>query len=111
MIPKLFFNFCSSRGADVPSAVLTAVLGCQDSEPLGEILTKDVYDAVLRGECIREYGEDKPLPSCLVFGWTGNQRPIHAVCGHDEERDRAVVITVYEPHPSLWRNFRERIER
>jgi hypothetical protein len=80
-------------------------------EPFGEILTKDVYDAVLFGECIRVYGDDKPLPSCLVFGRAGNQRPIHAVCGYDEERDRAVVITVYEPHPSLWKNFRERIER
>jgi Domain of unknown function (DUF4258) len=80
-----------------------------EHEPLGEIMTQDVYDTVLLGECIREYGDDKPLPSCLIFGTIGNQRPIHAVCGYDAERDRAVVITVYEPHPSLWINFRERI--
>ncbi|MFI5202186.1 MAG: DUF4258 domain-containing protein [Candidatus Kapaibacterium sp.] len=77
-------------------------------ESFGEIFTQDVYDAVLSGECLREYREDKPLSSCLVFGRTGNQRPVHAVCGYDEERNRAVVITVYEPNPALWINFRER---
>ncbi len=79
-----------------------------EHEPFGEIWTQDIYDAVLSGECLREYHEDKPLPSCLILGMTRNQRPIHAVCGYDEDRDRAVVITVYEPNPALWTNFRER---
>ena len=80
-----------------------------EHEPFGEIFSQDVYDAVLSGECLREYLDDKPLPSCLILGLARNRRPIHVVCGYDSELDRAVVITVYEPDSELWINFRERI--
>jgi hypothetical protein len=79
-----------------------------EQEELGEISTAEVYESVLDGECIREYSEDKPLPSCLILGFTRNRRPIHVVCAHDEVSDRAIVITVYEPSATLWANYRER---
>jgi hypothetical protein len=81
-----------------------------ENEDLGEIFTRDVYEAVSSAELLREYPEDTPLPSCLLFGWTRNRRPIHVVCGYDAALSRAIVITVYEPLPSIWREHRERNE-
>jgi len=34
---------------------------------------------------------------------------LHAVCAHVPEEDRAIIITVYEPDPDLWIDFRRRI--
>jgi len=79
-----------------------------EHEELGEISTPEVYEAVLNGEILKEYHEDKPLPSCLILGLTRNRRPIHVVYGYDDDRDQAIVITVYEPLPHLWQEHRER---
>jgi hypothetical protein len=31
-----------------------------------------------------------------------NERPIHVVASDNEEDDQTIVITAYEPTPSLW---------
>jgi hypothetical protein len=31
-----------------------------------------------------------------------NDRPIHIVVGKDEEKERCIVVTAYEPDPSIW---------
>src|SRR5664279_3682423 len=77
-----------------------------ENEEFGRITVSDIYEAVLAGEIVVHYPEDSPLPSCLIFGRTRNGRPIHAVCGYDDEMERAVVITAYEPDPTLWIDFR-----
>lgn len=33
-----------------------------------EILDKDLLHSVLHGEIIEDYPDDKPFPSCLVYG-------------------------------------------
>jgi len=78
-------------------------------EPFGRILEQEVYEAILSGEIIEDYPEDMPYPSCLVFGRTRRGRPIHAVCAHAPEEDKAIIITVYEPDPDRWIDFRRRI--
>jgi len=78
-------------------------------EPLGCILEQEVYEAVLAGEIIEDYPDDTPYPSCLVFGRTQRRRPVHAVCAHVPEENRAIVITVYEPDPSRWIDSHRRI--
>jgi hypothetical protein len=80
-----------------------------EHEELGEILDREIEEAILNGEEISHYPEDTPLPSCLILGKTRNRRPIHVVCAHDEIHDEALVITVYEPASEQWINFRERI--
>jgi len=41
---------------------------------------------------IEDYTDDRPFPSCLVFGRTGVGRPIHVVCAYSQEDDMAVII-------------------
>ena len=78
-------------------------------EPFGRILEQEVYEAILASEIIEDYPDDTPYPSCLVFGRTRRGRPVHAVCAHAPEEDRAIIITVYEPDPDRWIDFCRRI--
>jgi len=55
-----------------------------------------VLDAVLRGELIEDYTEDRPFPSGLFLGWHGNQ-PLHVVITLDTAENVIAVITAYEP--------------
>lgn len=60
-----------------------------------------------QSEIIENYPEDKYGPSCLVLGFTKKGRPLHVQCSYPT---RAVVkiITLYEPDPDLWIDFRVR---
>jgi hypothetical protein len=67
------------------------------------IQASEVEDVLLRGRVIREYPEDKPLPSFLAIGMTANS-PVHVVysrlgTGDDVEY---FVITVYKPDLAEW---------
>jgi len=43
---------------------------------------------------VKEYPDDKPYPSILIFGKTNRERPLHIVCAYDSEEDHTIVITV-----------------
>lgn len=77
-------------------------------EELGEILENEVYDATLNGKIIETYLEDEPYPSCLIYGRTHINRPLHIVCAYTSESDLAIIITVYRPDPKQWINFERR---
>jgi hypothetical protein len=66
--------------------------------------TREAFDS---GEIIEDYPDDKYGPSCLIFGMTAKQRPLHIQCSHPT-RPLLKVITVYEPDPAEWIEFRER---
>jgi len=55
-----------------------------------------VLDALLLGERIRDYPEDKPFASVLFLGYDGS-RPLHVVTSLDKTAGQAFIITVYEP--------------
>jgi hypothetical protein len=78
------------------------------TEAYGKISEAEVREAMLTGQVIKEYPDDKPYPSILVLGFTGNRRPIHVVAAHDQDEDRAVVVTAYEPDPELWYELQRR---
>jgi hypothetical protein len=60
------------------------------------------------GEIIADYPGDLPYPSRLVLAWLG-PRPIHVVAGDNTNDRTTIVITVYEPDPTLWEtDFRTR---
>ncbi|WP_245564965.1 DUF4258 domain-containing protein [Spirosoma panaciterrae] len=61
-----------------------------------QISQKDIVSILLTGEVIRDYVDDRPFPSVLVFGWIAS-RPIHVVASYDDAEDKAYIITVYEP--------------
>ena len=75
----------------------------EDDLPYGEI-----RDSVVRGEIIRDYPDDKPYPSCLIFGMNEKEEPVHSVWAYNRESGWAVLITVYRPDPGKWINWRER---
>jgi hypothetical protein len=66
----------------------------------------EVEEAVIRGEIIEEYPDDKYSPSCLVYGKTKEGRDLHVQISLPPT---VVVITVYEPDPAEWINCKIRI--
>jgi len=65
--------------------------------------------AILNGKIIEDYADDKPFPSCPIFGRTEEGRPIHAVCAYSNEDDATIIITTYEPDAIRWTDYRRRI--
>jgi hypothetical protein len=80
-----------------------------DEESQADKLTFDeIFFSVLQGEIIEEYPHDKPYPSCLIYGNTFTDEPVHSVWAYNEDNQWAVLITVYRPDPERWINWRER---
>lgn len=59
----------------------------------------EVVEAIVNGEIIEEYPEDKYSPSCLIYGKTGAGRDVHVQVSLPPQ---VVVITAYEPNPNEW---------
>ena len=67
----------------------------------GDIITTDeVRGVIFKGEIIEDYPEDKRGHSCLMFGVSESNRPIHVVCAPKE--DYLAIITVYVPSLGKW---------
>lgn len=56
-----------------------------------ELKFDEVYYSVLQGEIIESYPDDKPYPSCLIFGRSFIGDPIHSVWGYNEETKWVVI--------------------
>lgn len=69
------------------------------------ISDREIKEAILAGEIIEDYLEDKRGHSCLIYGRTRKNRPLHIQC---TVPPKVEIITTYEPHPKEWFNFRER---
>lgn len=65
----------------------------------------EVEDAIMRGEIIEEYPDDKYSPSCLIYGNTGKGRGLHVQASFPP---KVVIITTYEPDDKEWIDFRIR---
>ncbi len=74
-----------------------------DQSILRQIRVHEIREAIANGQVIEDYPEDKYGPSCLIFGSTQAQRPIHVQCSYPS-RPLAKIITVYEPDPQQWNN-------
>ena len=77
-------------------------------EETGIIHRSEITEALINGEIIEEYHEDKPYPSVLIYGRTFSERPLHVVCAPIEEEKILVIITVYQPDPKLWIDYKTR---
>lgn len=71
------------------------------------ISTAEVEEAIECGAIIENYPSDKYGPSCLIFGLTSEGRPLHVQCTAPE-RPLIKVITLYEPDPREWIDWRKR---
>ncbi len=69
------------------------------------ISRSEVEQAIAVAEIIESYPDDKYKPSYLLFGNTNDNRPLHIqVCLPPHVK----IITVYEPDPNEWENYRVR---
>lgn len=75
------------------------------------LLLEEILESVRVGEIIEDYPEDKPYPSCLIFGKTSKGDPIHSVWGYNQNNGWAVLITVYRPDSSRWIDWKKRREK
>ena len=79
-----------------------------EQESFGSIEDSEVAEAVLNAEVLRVYEDEKPYPCALAYGRTQRGRPLHFVCAICDDEDVVIVVTVYEPDPERWVDFRHR---
>lgn len=78
-----------------------------DQSIIRHISVQEIREAFANSRIIEQYQDDKYGPSCLVLGFTLAQRPLHIVCSYPS-RPLVKIITLYEPDPELWIDFRTR---
>lgn len=78
-----------------------------DQSILRRISVQELLEAIVTGELIEDYPNDKYGPSCLIFGVTIVERPMHIQCSYPS-RPLLKIITLYEPDEDLWIDFKVR---
>ena len=78
-----------------------------DQTILRAIAVQEVRDAIATCELVEDYPDDKYGPSCLLLGFTASNRPLHIHYSYPS-RHVIKVITLYEPDPLRWIDFRAR---
>lgn len=71
------------------------------------ITREEIVQASSSMTVIENYPDDKYGPSCLVLGYTADNRPLHIQVSLAEESE-TLIITLYEPDPSEWEDYRRR---
>jgi Domain of unknown function (DUF4258) len=56
---------------------------------------------------IEDYPDDKYSPSCLVLGFTREEKVLHIQVSR-KESDSLKIITLYEPDENQWINYSQR---
>ncbi len=80
-----------------------------DQSIIRYISVQEVKEAVADegSTIIEDYPNDKYGPSCIIFGWTKDRRPLHIQCSYPD-RDLIKVITLYQPDPDKWIEYCQR---
>lgn len=79
-----------------------------DQSIIRDISVAELEEAIAgSSEVIEDYPEDKYGPSCLILGYTTAGRPLHVQRSYPS-RPLIKIITLYEPDPDLWIDFRVR---
>ena len=78
-----------------------------DQSIIRHISVQKVREAMEESEIIEDYPNDKYGPSCLILGFTQSVRPLHIQCSYPS-RPLVKIITLYEPDPSRWMDFKTR---
>lgn len=71
------------------------------------ISSGEITQAAETAELIEDYPDDKYSPSCLILGFTKENRPLHIQVSF-AETPTVRIITLYEPDPQEWIEFRKR---
>ena len=67
----------------------------------------EITQASKNAELIENYPDDKYSPSCLILGFTHENRPLHIQVSF-ADTPTVRIITLYEPDPQEWIEFRKR---
>jgi len=59
----------------------------------------EIEEAILTGESVEEYPDDKYSPTCLIYGKTHEGRDLHIQVSLPP---LVVIVTTYEPDPEQW---------
>ena len=78
-----------------------------DQSILRRIGVQEMLEASETAEIIEDYPNDKYGPSCLIFGVTIVDRPLHIQCSYPS-RPLLKIITLYEPDEDVWIDFKVR---
>jgi hypothetical protein len=78
-----------------------------DQSIIRRIDVAELREAIFNGHIIEDYPDDKYGPSCLIFGETTAGRAIHVQCSYPS-RPLVKIITLYEPDPARWIDFKVR---
>jgi hypothetical protein len=81
-----------------------------DQSIIRDTRVEELREAISACELVEDYPDDKYGPSCLLLGFTRAGRPLHVQCSHPS-RERIKIITLYEPDPSRWIDFRNSKEQ
>jgi hypothetical protein len=73
-----------------------------DDERIADGLTVSQLEVALSGcKIIEDYPDDPRGESCLAFGFTSEDQPVHIVCGRNPS-GHLILITVYIPTMPKW---------
>ena len=72
-----------------------------------KILFFEIEEAGNNVKIIEDYPDDKYSPSCLILGFTHENRPLHIQVSFADTL-MVRIITLYEPDPEEWIEFRRR---
>lgn len=79
-----------------------------DQSIIRNISVQEVREAINNNaKIIEDYPKDKYGPSCLILGFTKEQRALHIQCSYPS-RPVLKIVTLYEPDPEKWINFEKR---
>ncbi len=78
-----------------------------DQSIIRHISVQEIREAFVNSQIVEDYPDDKHGPSCLVLGFTLADRPVHILCSYPS-RPLVKIVTLYEPDPDLWIDFRTR---
>ena len=68
---------------------------------------QEIREAGAAAELIEDYPDDKYSPSALLLGFTSAERALHFQVSFADTA-LAKIITLYEPDPSEWIEWRKR---
>ena len=71
------------------------------------ISDKEIAQMSENAELIEDYPDDKYSPSCLILGFTQENRPLHLQVSF-ADTPMVRIITIYEPDSEEWIGFRKR---
>ena len=78
-----------------------------DQSIIRHISVQEIREAFSNSQVIEDYPDDKYGPSCRILGFTLADRPLPTLCSHPS-RPLVKIVTLYEPYPDQWINFRTR---